>query len=158
MDLLHIFYKELPVDDDNIFSANLAENNEIEEISLRKSQKYMVTGLSINQKADTDVIIPDLNARKSLSGMIRSYKKERKKINLDCHFYQKDLFDITIPFKKRSDVFTTGPTYFDTTTKKLCLSNFTTIIIILQVLVLSGKNLKKNEKKKKKIGASWTTY
>ena len=57
----------------------------------------------------------------SLSGMIRSYEKGRKKINLDCHFYQKDLFDITIPFKKRSDVFTTGPTYFDTTTKKLCL-------------------------------------
>ena len=27
----------------------------------------MVTGLSINQKAETDVVIPDLNARHSLS-------------------------------------------------------------------------------------------
>ena len=48
MDLSHIFYKKLPVDDDNIFSANLAENNKIEEFSSRKDQKYMVTGLSIN--------------------------------------------------------------------------------------------------------------
>ena len=30
----------------------------------------MVTGLSINQKADTDVIIPDFNVRHSLSNMI----------------------------------------------------------------------------------------
>ena len=50
MDLLHIFYKELPVDDDNIFSANVAENNEIEEVSLKKDQKYMVTGLSLKSK------------------------------------------------------------------------------------------------------------
>ena len=76
MDLSHIFYKELPVDDNNIFSANLAENIEIEEVSLKKDQKYIVTGLSINQKTDTDVIIPDLNARNSLSDMIRSYEEE----------------------------------------------------------------------------------
>ena len=76
MDLSHIFYKELPVDDNNIFSANLAENIENEEVSLKKDQKYIVTGLSINQKTDTDVIIPDLNARNSLSDMIRSYEEE----------------------------------------------------------------------------------
>ena len=39
MDLSHIFYKELPVDDNNIFSANLAENNKIEKVSLKKDQK-----------------------------------------------------------------------------------------------------------------------
>ena len=48
MDLSHIFFEELPVDDDNIFSANLAENNEIENFLLRKDKKYMVTKPSIN--------------------------------------------------------------------------------------------------------------
>ena len=61
----------------------------------------MVTGLPINQKAEADVIIPDLNARHSLSDMIRSYEKERKKSNIDCHFYKTYLFDRTIPFKKK---------------------------------------------------------
>ena len=49
----------------------------------------MTTGLSINQKTDTDVIIYDLNAINRLSDMVRSYEKERKKINLDYHFYKK---------------------------------------------------------------------
>ena len=40
MDLSYIFYKELPVDDDNIFSANLPEDNEIEDVSLKKDN-YM---------------------------------------------------------------------------------------------------------------------
>ena len=80
MDLSHIFQKELPIDGNNIFSANRAENNEIEEVSLEKGQKCMVSGLSINQKTNTDVIIHDSNARNSLSDMIRSYKEERKRI------------------------------------------------------------------------------
>ena len=49
----------------------------------------MVTGWSISQKAEADVIIPDLNAIHSLSNMTRSYEKERKKFNLDCHFIKK---------------------------------------------------------------------
>ena len=79
----------------------------------------MVTGLSINQKAETDVIIFELYVRHSLSNMIRSYEEERKKFNLDCHFYKKDLFDLNSPFKKRSDVLTTDYTYFNTTTNKI---------------------------------------
>ena len=88
------------------------------------------------------MIITDLNARKSPHDMIRSYEEERRKINLDRYFCKKDLFDVTIPFKKRSDVLTTGFTYFDTTTKKkLCLSNFTINVIILKISVLSGKTI-----------------
>ena len=49
----------------------------------------MVTGLSINQKTNTDVIIPDLNARNSQSDMIRSYEKERKKLTWTVIFIKK---------------------------------------------------------------------
>ena len=45
MNLSHIFYKKLPVDGNNIFSANLAENNETEEFSLKKDKKDMITTL-----------------------------------------------------------------------------------------------------------------
>ena len=88
----------------------------MEEGLLKKDENYMVTGLPVSQKAETDVIIPDLNARHSLNDMIRSYEGERKLFNLDCHFYKKDLFDITVPFKK---VLTIAYTYFDTTTNKI---------------------------------------
>ena len=34
------FYKELPIDENNIFTANLAEKNEIEEFQFKKSKEY----------------------------------------------------------------------------------------------------------------------
>ena len=37
MDVNFIYHKELLLLDENIFSANLSQNNEIEEISLKKS-------------------------------------------------------------------------------------------------------------------------
>ena len=49
--------------------------------------------------------------------MIRSYEEE-KKLTKTVIFIEKDLFDITISFKKRSDVLTTGYTYFDTSVNK----------------------------------------
>ena len=108
MDLSHIFYKQIPTDGNNIFLLTLHENNETEEVLLIKDQNYKVTGLSISQKSEVHVIIPDLNVRHSYNNMIRSYKEEGQKINVDCHFFKKDLFDTTIPFKKRSGVLTTG--------------------------------------------------
>lgn len=62
MNLSHIFYKELLVDDDNIFSVNFAENNKTEEVLLKKDQKYIATRLSINN-------------------VIRYYEEERKKLS-----------------------------------------------------------------------------
>ena len=118
MDLLHIFYEEIPADDNFFFClfANLVESIDLEEVLLKEDQNYMVTGLSLNEKAATDVNILNVNARHSSSDMIRSYEEVRKKFCLDCHFYKKALFDIIIPFKKRRDVLMTVYTYFDTTT------------------------------------------
>ena len=45
MKLIHIFYKELPVDENNIFTANITEKNEVEKKRFRKSTEYAVTGL-----------------------------------------------------------------------------------------------------------------
>ena len=52
----------------------------------------MVTGLSQNRKADTDVLILDLSARNSLSDMIKSYEEKGKKISIDCFFKKKAIY------------------------------------------------------------------
>ena len=52
MDVNFIYYKGLPLLDENIFSANLSQKNEIEEISLKKSNQHIITILKINQKPD----------------------------------------------------------------------------------------------------------
>ena len=67
MDLLHIFYEEIPADDNFFFClfANLVESIDLEEVLLKEDQNYMVTGLSLNEKAATDVNILNVNARHS---------------------------------------------------------------------------------------------
>ena len=49
MEPIHIFYKELPVDENNIFTANITAKNEVENVKFKKSLEYAVTELSINQ-------------------------------------------------------------------------------------------------------------
>ena len=46
MESIHIFYKELPADENNIFTTDIAEKNEVENVKIKKSQEYAVTGLS----------------------------------------------------------------------------------------------------------------
>ena len=48
MEPIHIFYKELPADENNIFTADIAEKNDAENVKFKKSVKCAVTGLSIN--------------------------------------------------------------------------------------------------------------
>ena len=49
MESIHIFYKELPVDENNTFTADITEKNKVESVKFKKSQEYAVIGLSINQ-------------------------------------------------------------------------------------------------------------
>ena len=47
MEPAYIFYKELPTDEENIFSLNISEKNEVENVKFLKSLEYGVTGLTI---------------------------------------------------------------------------------------------------------------
>ena len=49
MEAIHICYKELPVDENNIFTADITEKNEVENVRFKKLLEYVVTRLSINQ-------------------------------------------------------------------------------------------------------------
>ena len=57
MEPTHIFYKELHVDKNNIFTANIAEKNEVEEVKFKKSKEYAVTGLSVNEDTDSSLVM-----------------------------------------------------------------------------------------------------
>ena len=57
MEPTHIFYKELHVDKNNIFTANIAEKNEVEEVKFKKLKEYAVTGLSVNEDTDSSLVM-----------------------------------------------------------------------------------------------------
>ena len=78
MEFSHVFYKELAIDDDNIFLSNLTENNKIEEIKIKKWKIYSINRLSIDQDLNSNVSLPTIEGRNALSGVLRVYEEEKK--------------------------------------------------------------------------------
>ena len=76
MEPIHIFYKELLVDENNIFTANIAEKNEVENVKFNKSFEYAVI---INQKIGSDsklVTITDVYKLNEISNNIQNFSYE----------------------------------------------------------------------------------
>ena len=56
MEPIHVFYKELPVDEKNVFIANITEKNEVGNVKFKKSLEYAVTRPSINQHIGSELV------------------------------------------------------------------------------------------------------
>ena len=50
MDPVHIFFNELEIDKDNTFTANVSQENKVENVLFNTDKEYAVTGMII--KAD----------------------------------------------------------------------------------------------------------
>ena len=58
MDPIHIFYNELKIDKDNIFTANISHENEVENVLFDKNKEYAVTGMTIKPEiVDSELVI-----------------------------------------------------------------------------------------------------
>ena len=44
----HIFFKELDIDQDNNFTADISKENEVENVVFSADNEYAVSGLTIN--------------------------------------------------------------------------------------------------------------
>ena len=118
MEYLHVFHKEISVVEKNIFLANLAENNDVDQIKFDKYKTYAMSGLSIYQDTPSNVSLPNVEGTKALSNTLRTYVEEKNKFNIDLKIYKEDHFDITVSFVKRTDVLINEFKYHDTATQK----------------------------------------
>ena len=76
---IHIFYKELPIDENNIFTVNLGDKNEAEEVRLKKSREYVITPLSINQDVNSSLVaVTDTDEHEVRSNLIQKLIKKNK--------------------------------------------------------------------------------
>lgn len=81
MDPAHIFYKELKIDQDNIFTANISKENEIKNILFSDKKEYAITGLTIKPNSldsDPTKIKTDKELdiiRKEIQELIKDYKE-----------------------------------------------------------------------------------
>ena len=117
----HIFYKKLLIDENNIFTANLAEKNEVKEIRFKKSKEYAISVLSIKQDVDSDLVaVTDTDRQEVISNLIQKLINEKKEPDLDLRIYNEEAFEIIVPFKKKAscEVPPIKYTFYNGTTKK----------------------------------------
>ena len=78
MEPVHIFYKELPADKNNIFTADIAEKNEVKNVTFKTFQEYTVTSLSIHLEIGLELVtIADVNKLYNLSNSIQNPLKKK---------------------------------------------------------------------------------
>ena len=88
MDPVHIFYNELEMDEDNIFAANIAKENEGEKVLFDKNKEYAVTGLKIKREIlDSDLVkiknTGELNKiSKEIQEIIKNYEEPDLTFNI----------------------------------------------------------------------------
>ena len=124
MDPAHIFYKELKIDQDNIFTANISKENEIKNILFSDKKEYAITGLTIKPNSldsDPTKIKNDKELdiiRKEIQELIKDYKE--RDLTLSIYNPETKTLLLRITQKKNEkDLPKIKLTCFNTTTEKM---------------------------------------
>ena len=102
MEPTHIVYKELPIDENNIFPANLSKKYEVQNILFRKSNDYAVIGLVVNQNTDNLIQVTDRNrqiiTQELIENLLKEQKEEEHAYRLKIYHYEG--YEKTAPLTK----------------------------------------------------------
>ena len=122
MDPIHIFFKELEINQDNTLTAIVSQENEVENVVVNTDTEYAVTGMVIKPDiANSELVKIENNKeldriRKEIQELIKSYKDSDLTLNIS----NTKIKTLLLPFVKKdeSDLPKIKLTYFNTTTKK----------------------------------------
>ena len=123
MEPIHIFYNELEIDSNNVFTANISQENEVENVLFDKNKEYAVTGMAIKPELVDSELVKVINTKEleRISEEIQEKIKEYKEPNLNLTISNPETKTLVIPFQKKTE--TEIPkiklTFFNTTTKKM---------------------------------------
>ena len=122
MDPVHIFFKELEIDPDNTFTANISRENEVEKVVFNTDKEYAVTRMVIKPDiADSELVkIENTNELDRVSKEIQELIKDYKEPDLTLFISNSETKTVKIPFVKKdeSDLPKIKLTYFNKTTEK----------------------------------------
>ena len=106
MDPSYIYFKEIKIDQDNTFTANFSEENEIENVKFNKENEYGITGLTINADLPDKKILKIENEKEQdkISREIPELIKQNKEPNLAFIISHPQTKSIEIPFEKKNEI------------------------------------------------------
>lgn len=57
MESIHIFYNELEIDENNVFTANILQETEVENVLFKKKKEHAITAMAIKPYVvDSDIV------------------------------------------------------------------------------------------------------
>ena len=122
MDPVHIFFKELEINQDNTFTANISQENEVENVVFNTDKEYAVTGMVIKPDITDPELVKIENTKEldKISKEIQELIKNYKDPDLTLNISNQETKTLLLPFVKKdeSDLPKIKLTYFNTTTKK----------------------------------------
>ena len=103
MDSSYIYFKEIKIDQDNTFTANFSEENEIENVKFNKENEYGITGSTINADLPDKKIlkIENENEPDNISREIQELIRQNKEPNLTFIISHLETKSIIISFVKK---------------------------------------------------------
>ena len=123
MNTIHIFLKELKIDQDNTFTANVSQENKLENVVFNTDTEYAVTGMVIKPDiADSELVkIENTKELDRISKEIQELIKNYKDPDLTLSISNPETKTLLLPFVKKdeSDLPKRKLTYFKTTTKNM---------------------------------------
>ena len=121
MDPVHIFFEELEIDQDNTFTANVSQENEVENVVFKTDKEYAVIGMVIKPDITDSELVKIENTNDKISKEIQELIKNYKDPDLTLNISNQETKTLLLPFVKKdeSDLPKIKLTYFNTTTKKM---------------------------------------
>ena len=120
MDPVHTFYNELEIDKYNIFTVNISQENEVENVLFGK--KYAVTGMAIKPEIVDSELVKVKNTKEldRISKEIQEITKNYEELNLTLSISNLETKPVSITFVKKieSDLPRIKLTFFNMTTNK----------------------------------------
>ena len=122
MDPVHIFFNELEIDKDNTFTANVSQENKVENVLFNTDKEYAVTGMIIKPDiVDSEPVkVGKTNELDRISKEIQVLIKNYEDPGLTLSICNPETKTLLIPFVKKdeSGLPRIKLTYFNTTTNK----------------------------------------
>ena len=142
MDPVHIFFKELEIDQDNTFTANVSQENGVENVIFNTDKEYAVTGMVTKPDiVDSELVkIENTKELDRISKEIQELIKNYKDPDLTLSISNPETKTLLLLFvkKEESDLPKIKLTYFNTTKKRMRIFYFMTTTNVLKSLVLPG--------------------
>ena len=103
MNPVHIYFKEIDIDQDQSFTINFAKENEIENVLFDGQNEYSVSRMNIRPvlKDEKIIIVQNKKEQKEISEEVQELIRQNKEPNLAFIIWHPETNSLEIPFIKK---------------------------------------------------------